>query len=464
MARTNTKKVTAPQYTHNGALAKKITPVQELERTVLANMLWEDTFYENGQAIADRIAELCKKVTPKVLSEVAIKARTQFHLRHVPLLLTAELAKHGGPLVAATLSAVIQRADELSEFLAIYWKNGKCPLSAQVKKGLARAFNKFDEYQLAKYNRDHAIKLRDVLFLVHAKPNVPTEGKGSKGKKVAAVSKPNYKRGEVLRHKNALTTKLATDTLANPDTFESRVGSGENKVEVFKDQMKSNKLGGLAFLRNLRFMNENKFSPQEIAEYGAKANFNRVLPFRFIAAARAVPAWEHLIEPMMFRALENAAKLPGKTAIVVDNSGSMYNTPISAKSDIDRIDAACALAILLREICEDTVVIGYGGDAKVVPSRRGFALADAIKKGPGGSTDTRRAVELANKQGYDRIIVITDEQSDTVVGAPKGIGYFINVSTYKNGIGYGAWNHIDGFSEAVVDWIQKYEGLQVDEQ
>ena len=37
------------------------------------------------------------------------------------------------------------------------------PVSAQVKKGLARALTKFDAYQLAKYDRDSAVKLRDVL-------------------------------------------------------------------------------------------------------------------------------------------------------------------------------------------------------------------------------------------------------------------------------------------------------------
>lgn len=57
----------------------------------------------------------------------------------------ARLATHRG-LVAETLSRVIQCADELSEFVAIYWAGGRQPLSAYVKKGLAAAFCKFDEY------------------------------------------------------------------------------------------------------------------------------------------------------------------------------------------------------------------------------------------------------------------------------------------------------------------------------
>ena len=58
----------------------------------------------------------------------------------------------------------------LTEFVAIYWKEKRQPLSAQVKKGLARAFGKFSEYQLARNNQKKEVSLRDVLFLCHAKP------------------------------------------------------------------------------------------------------------------------------------------------------------------------------------------------------------------------------------------------------------------------------------------------------
>ena len=64
-------------------------------------------------------------------------------------------------LVSETLARIIQRADELAEFVAIYWKDGRVPLSGQVKKGLATAFPKFDEY----------------LSLIHICLSV--EGKGS---------------------------------------------------------------------------------------------------------------------------------------------------------------------------------------------------------------------------------------------------------------------------------------------
>ena len=101
-------------------------------------------------------------------------------LRHAPLLVVREMARHEKHrlLVADTLERVIQRPDEMMELLAIYWADAlgpmqqrkRQPVSAQVKKGLARALTKFDAYQLAKYDRDGAVRIRDVLFLVHAKP------------------------------------------------------------------------------------------------------------------------------------------------------------------------------------------------------------------------------------------------------------------------------------------------------
>jgi 60 kDa SS-A/Ro ribonucleoprotein len=36
-------------------------------------------------------------------------------------------------------------------------------------------------------------------------------------------------------------------------------------------------------------------------------------------------------------------------------------------------------------------------------------------------------------------------------------GYMINVASNKNGVGYGQWLHIDGWSDKVLDYIVKYE-------
>jgi len=123
-------------------------------------------------ASARRIAELVPKVEPEDVAALAIEAREESKVNPAPLLLLREMARHKAHrrLVAETLERVIQQPGDLCEFVALYWKDGRVPLSSQVKKGLAAAFPKFDEHQLANYEDVGPVKLRDVLFLCHAKP------------------------------------------------------------------------------------------------------------------------------------------------------------------------------------------------------------------------------------------------------------------------------------------------------
>lgn len=422
--------------THEGAPAKRLPNEAALRRAVLACMLWEDQFYEDGVAIAGRIAELVPKVSAFEVAALAVEAREKMKLRHAPLLLAREMARQKTHrlLVAETLERVIQRADELAEFVAIYWRDGRTPLSAQVKKGLAAAFTKFDEYQLAKYDRAGAIRLRDVLFLSHAKPKDEAQA--------------------------ALWKRLIAGGLATPDTWEVALSAsqGEGKREAWERLLRENKLGALALLRNLRNFKETGVNEDLVASALGSMKTARVLPFRFIAAARNAPQWEPQLEQAMFACVAGHEKLRGQTALLIDVSGSM-TAPLSKRSEMQRTDAAYGFAVLLREIAEKVSVFSFSDKLAEIPARRGFALRDAIDHSqPHSGTYLGRAVaELDGREKYDRLIVITDEQSHDKVPAPKGRGYVINVASYKNGVGYVAWNHIDGWSESVVEYIRALE-------
>jgi Mg-chelatase subunit ChlD len=146
--------------------------------------------------------------------------------------------------------------------------------------------------------------------------------------------------------------------------------------------------------------------------------------------------------------------------LLVDVSGSMESV-ISGRSEMRRSDAAYGLAILLREIAEKVTIYTFSQSAVLVPSRRGMALRDALDKSQlhGGTFlgAALKQVEADFSNGYDRLVIITDEQSHDQVSAPKGKGYVINVASYQNGVGYGPWTHVDGWSEAVVDYIVELE-------
>jgi len=133
---------------------------------------------------------------------------------------------------------------------------------------------------------------------------------------------------------------------------------------------------------------------------------------------------------------------------------------LSRRSEMTRTDAAYGLAILLRELAERVTIYTFSSQVVRVASRRGMALRDALHQSqPHAATFLGAAVELAEREcaGYDRLVVITDEQAHDSVAEPTGRGYLINVASAKNGVGYGRWMHIDGFSEAVVDYIAELE-------
>ena len=433
MSSTNIKMKKPALINHAGGPSLAIDAQQQLKRVVLANMLFEGQFYIDGKSTADLVSSLVPKVAPEKVAEIAIEARSAYKLRHVPLVLCRELARIG-KLKAETLTSVVSRPDAIGEFISLYWKDKKQPLANQVKKGLAQAFSKFNEYQFAKWNKNSAaVKLRDALFLVHAKP-----------------------KGEA---QTELFKKIASDTLEVADTWETNLSAGADKRETFTRLLQEKKLGALAFIRNLRNMSQAGVDDSLVRSYAKSVNTDRILPFRFIAAARMMPQFEDMLEDMMLRSLESHEKLPGKTVLLIDVSGSMFGAKVSAKSDLDRFDAAAALAVLAREICEEVEIYSFSYNAVRVAPRRGFALVEAIRDSQThGGTSLGQAMTTINKDtSYDRVIVFTDEQSSDRVPAPKGKGYVINVASYKNGINSGAYTTITGMSEAVIDFIQMSE-------
>ena len=439
--RKNTKPVSS-ERTHEGAVAPSITAYAALRRSVLACLLWEDEFYEDGESIAERIISLARQVEPEKVASIAVEARHGQHLRHAPLLLASVLARYHGAhrtVVENTIASVIDRADEITELLAIHASvNGVGPgeikktIPAAMKRGIARAFRKFDEYQLAKYDRDTAIKLRDAMRLCHPKPEGDAQA--------------------------ALWKRVLDRTLATPDTWETQLSGGADKREIFERLIRDGKLGYLALLRNLRGMMTAGCDPTLVREaIRQRKGAQRVLPFRYVAAARACPQLEPAIDSAFMAALADLPILPGRTIVLVDVSGSMQ-AKLSAKSDMTRLDAAAALTAMLTG---DRRVFSFSARTVEVAPRNGMAGIDAIISSQGhGGTALGPAIQHVNGLEADRLIVITDEQATAEpIPAPLfGNAYMINVASNQNGVGYrNGWIHIDGWSENVLRFVHANE-------
>lgn len=439
-----------------GLLAAKQDAESLLRRSVMANLLWEDLFYEDGISVTENIKSLIPQVEAEKLFNIAVEARTKQKLRHVPLFIAREMARIDThkKLVGDLLPQIILRADELTEFLALYWQDGKQPLSKQVKIGLRKAFNRFDAYQLAKYNRNNQVKLRDVMSLTHPKPS---------------------------EEKKELFNQLANNTLPTPDTWEVALSTGKDKKETWTRLINEGKMGALAFVRNLRNMEDVGVSREVIFKGFKSINPHWLLPLNYLAAAKAVPHYERELESLMLRGLSQAPKLPGYTIFVVDVSGSMAGK-ISSRSQFNRMDAAAAMAVLASEMCEQIAVYATAGNdgtrqhsTEFIKPRRGFALSDEIllagNRLGGGGIFTRQCLEFIKekeKQTPDRIIIFSDSQDCDAPNkrVPKPFGktnYIVDVSSHARGINYkGLWTaEVSGWSEHFLSFIASVEGVEL---
>lgn len=444
-----------------GNVAAKQSPEALLRRAVMSCLLWENLFYQSGESVANNIEELIKVVDPLTCYNIAIEARTVQKLRHVPLYIARVMAglpthKH---LVGNLLPQIILRADELAEFLAIYWKDGRQPISKQVKIGLAEAIHNFNEYGFGKYKgTGNDVKLRDVVQLVHPKP--------------------------INDEESELFKKILDNTLETPDTWEVALSAGNDKKETWERLILDKKLGALAFLRNLRNMEDAKVDREIIEQGFSQINSRWLLPLNYLSAAKNAPRWESSIEKLMLESMEKQEKIPGYTIFVVDVSGSMGNS-ISGKSQFNRMQVAEAMAMMASLLCEKIAIyVTAGSDfaskhkTELIPSRKGFAMMNEIENSyhrmGGGGIFTRQCLEYIKDQERDvipdRIIIFSDSQDcDRNHALPNPFGkhnYIIDVSAHNRGINYdGIWDaEISGWSENFIPYIMAYEGLTLQSQ
>ncbi|HEV2478261.1 MAG TPA: TROVE domain-containing protein [Puia sp.] len=361
---------------HEGAKAFVLTPALELY-TAVATAGLSDKFYEKSDETLARIQSLIRRNDPAFVSRLAVYAREQMYLRSIPLVLAVELAAahKGDSLVSDLVTRIVQRADEITELLAYYTQaNGRTgrkklgQLSKQVQKGLAEAFNKFGEYQFAKYNRDSAVSLKDALFLVHPKAKDDAQ--------------------------QALFDKIVRDELETPYTWEvelSKLGqqkfeSGrqkdESKSAKWEELIQSNKLGYMALVRNLRNILEAGVSKDAIKKVCAYLTnpkavaTSKQLPFRYLSAYRELKTIKSGYTGLVLEALEEAVQLSAvniagydedtKVVIAADVSGSMQKA-VSANSKVMNYDIGVILAMLLQSRCADVITGMFGNTWKMIP-------------------------------------------------------------------------------------------------
>lgn len=428
----NTTNGSTATTNHEGATAFTMTPELELYSLVVTSLI-TNTFYESEHERLERLRTLVAAVKPRFVAQLAIYAREEMNLRTVPLVLLVELAKiHSGDnLVSSALVRVIKRPDELTETLSYYalannregaHKLNK--LSNQLKKGLAAAFNSFDEYQFGKYNGKQAISLKDALFLVHPVPSSTDQ--------------------------QALFDKIATDSLSTPYTWETELSAKGNNKEVWTELVASKKLPYMATLRNLRNIlnadvsNETLNTVAELISSPEEVRKSKQLPFRFLSAYRELGELNDGRTQFVLDALEQAIRVTAENIkgfelsttvmIACDVSASMQK-PISPRSTVEHYDIGLVLGMLLKSKCSN-VITGFFGDIyKTVqlPSDTILQNVTELRRREGEvgySTNGHEVIQhlIKEKKIIDKVMIFTDCQMwDRVWEGGSNMG-----STFKN--------------------------------
>lgn len=379
---------------------------KELELvSILLTSFVSDTFYRSSNDTLERLKSLLSEVDPKFAAKAAIFARDKFGMRSITHALAGELTSHSTGLDWAKnfYDKVVVRPDDMMEIMGYYLSNKtdakKPKFPNSLKKGFAKAFDRFDGYQIAKYKADSKeVKLVDVVNLVHP---VPTS-----------------------KNKEALSQLISGD-LKNTQTWESMLSQagqqasneeelGQLKSDAWRELISSKKIGYFALLRNIRnIINQAPDSINEACQLLTNERMiqsSRVLPFRFKTAHDEISNLPSssttrnvlvALDSALGISVSNVPKFDGETLVVVDVSGSMSGKP----SEI----ASLFAAILAKSNNCDVMTfanhaqyVNYNPNDSVLTIRNSFRFT-------GGGTNFQDIFLKANKK-YDRVIILSDMQ------------------------------------------------------
>lgn len=407
MARFNTQAVGTKTVNLAGGEAFTESPKLELVSILLTSFA-QDQFYRSADDTLGRLCALIDKIPDKsFVAKAAVYARNEFGMRSLSHVAAAELAYRlqgqgqRKDWRIRFIDGVIRRPDDITEILSYYTAKYGKP-TKMLKKGIARAFGKFDAYQLAKYRGEgKGFKLIDAVNLCHPKP--------------AEIN------SEALK-------SLVAGTLRSEDTWEAKLtkagqaASGEDEKAEFKREawlslLKERKIGYFALLRNLRNILDQ--APEGIPDAVNMLTDRKlikkslVLPFRYLVAMNELQrvarsqVFLSAISDAVDKAVDNVPVFPGQTLVALDVSGSM--TLWARNASYTNVDIAALFAAAMAKK-GNTDVIRFHGDAEyanVNPADTVLTIASRLANCPGGATDFHSIFRTA-RGPYDRVVIFSD--------------------------------------------------------
>ena len=444
--------------THEGGTGYSRDPKSELFLLAVANMVSEQTFYENGKIRDARFEGLVHAVTredPDWVRRFVPFLRDTMNMRSASVVMAAEYVKAAGPNGRVVIDSACRRADEPAEMLG-YWfgRHGRA-LPQPVKRGLAdAAVRLYSERNALKYDGDKGIRMGDVIELTHAKPSAPWQ---SALFEYLIAKRHNRARLDVSELPT-IAGRLALDALPADERKVSALTDGVTwewasawygrALDAPFWEALIPHMGLFALVRNLRNFDDAGIGAEAVETVRTKIGnaedvaASRMLPLRFYAAHREVATtrWSEALDAGIGLSLANVPSLLGRTLILVDVSGSMFS-PMSGRSKLSRAEAASIFGAALALRAEKADLVAFGTDSWEIPYRKVgsvLRLASELASKNGGGTETWKAVQAHMKPEHNRVVIITDEQAHPFYGDPGSlIGsrplYTFNLAGYEAG-------------------------------
>lgn len=468
-------------------------PQSELFLLAVSNMVGERTFYETADHRDERYETLIHQVAvadPQWTAGFLGWLRGEGNMRSASLVGALESARamlaKGIPGSRQIVASVLQRADEPGEALAYWTSRYGRSIPKPVKRGVADAVGRlYTEYNLLKYDTaSKGFRFADVLDLVHPAPVAPWQGDLFR----YALERRHNREDQVpdllmMVRANEVVRVAASEgdyaKLLDPDWLRKSGMTWEDVLSLAGAKVPKRALwtalipsmGYMALLRNLRNFDEVGIGDDIAATVATRLSDpeqvarSRQFPFRFLAAHRNVPSlrWGHALDKALTASLANVPVLKGRTLILVDLSGSMYDRA-SEKSQLNRADSAKVFGAALA-MRTDPTLIAYDTNSQRISVPQGGSLLKLVDSFPqmGGGTYTAATVQRWYS-GHNRVVILTDEQSaagDPGAHVPKDIPvYTWNLAGYRMGNMAGAANRFTfgGLSDAAFRMIALIEG------
>ncbi|MFI6153959.1 TROVE domain-containing protein [Kitasatospora sp. NPDC051170] len=450
----------------------------ELFLLAVANMVGQHSFHERGGDRDDRYTALVRELAvsdPEWTFKLLRWLRYDAQMRTAALVGAAEFTRArldaGEPgWSRQAVAAVLRRPDEPGELLAYWTSRYGRALPKPVKRGVADAVQQlYDARALLKYDtagKDY--RFGDVLELTHPSPHPHKAWQGplfryaldrrhrpSEALPPAADAMLTANREllalPVEERRAAVTSPGGAERLAAAGlTWEALAGWLQGPMDAAVWEAVIPSMGPMALVRNLRNFDQAGVS-DEVAEAVARrisdkgeVRRSRQFPFRYLAAYRHAPSlrWGHALEKALAHSLANVPALPGRTLILVDRSGSMFDRP-SAQTQLNRADSAAIFGTALKVRAEKADLVEFGTSSRTVEVGPGESVLRVLDRFSDlGGTNTAQAVR-EHYRGHGRVVVVTDEQTSWVRGGRDPLAavpahvpvYTWNLAGYATGHG-----------------------------